>query len=78
MREYQVRICERLGVKFPGPTRQNAKYSSRVDVFRFASKLRLSLMRSALRVCAKRLMSRKKVSAVQAGIADPLGGTESP
>jgi hypothetical protein len=24
MREYQVRICERLGVKFPGPTRQTA------------------------------------------------------
>jgi hypothetical protein len=23
MREYQVRFCERLGVKFPGPTRQN-------------------------------------------------------
>jgi hypothetical protein len=23
MREYQVRICERLGVKFPGPTRQS-------------------------------------------------------
>jgi hypothetical protein len=22
MREYQVRICERLGVKFPGPTRR--------------------------------------------------------
>jgi len=22
-REYQVRFCERLGVKFPGPTRQN-------------------------------------------------------
>src|ERR1700719_1222670 len=22
MREYQVRICERLGGKFPGPTRQ--------------------------------------------------------
>ncbi len=21
MRQYQVRICERLGVKFPGPTR---------------------------------------------------------
>ena len=21
MREYQVRFCERLGVKFPGPTR---------------------------------------------------------
>ena len=25
MREYQVRFCERLGVKFPGPTRPNAK-----------------------------------------------------
>src|SRR6266852_1553116 len=25
MREYQVRICERLGVKFPGPTRQRTK-----------------------------------------------------
>src|ERR1700681_1200842 len=24
MREYQVRICERLGVKFPGPTRRKA------------------------------------------------------
>ena len=27
MREYQVRICERLGVKFPGPTRQHVAYS---------------------------------------------------
>src|ERR1700731_3392822 len=26
MREYQVRICERLGVKFPGPTRQTRKW----------------------------------------------------
>jgi hypothetical protein len=25
MREYQVRICERLGMKFPGPTRQDQK-----------------------------------------------------
>ena len=24
-REYQVRFCERLGVKFPGPTRQTRK-----------------------------------------------------
>ena len=23
MREFQVRICERLGVKFPGPTRRS-------------------------------------------------------
>ena len=27
MREYQVRFCERLGVKFPGPTRQNPNTS---------------------------------------------------
>ena len=26
MREYQVRICERLGVKFPGPTRQTRRF----------------------------------------------------
>src|SRR6266852_3604603 len=27
MREYQVRICERLGVKLPGPTRQYAHFA---------------------------------------------------
>ena len=27
MREYQVRICERLGVKLPGPTRHKATYA---------------------------------------------------
>ena len=32
---------------------QNAKYSMRADVFRFASKLRHSSMRLALRICAK-------------------------
>src|SRR6202035_1933356 len=26
MREYQVRICERLGVKFPGPTRHSRRF----------------------------------------------------
>ena len=31
MREYQVRICERLRVKSPGPTRQKAKYSLRAN-----------------------------------------------
>jgi len=30
MREYQVRFCERLGVKFPGPTRQNPKTRRRL------------------------------------------------
>ena len=29
MREYQVRICERLGVKFPGSTRSLASSSAR-------------------------------------------------
>ena len=30
MREHQVRICERLGVKFPGPTRQKPNPSETV------------------------------------------------
>src|ERR1700738_3680931 len=34
MREYQVRICERLRVKFPGPTRQTEKNSACANVFR--------------------------------------------
>jgi hypothetical protein len=29
MREYQVRICERLRVKFPGPTRQQRHLADR-------------------------------------------------
>jgi hypothetical protein len=32
--EYQVRICERLGVKFPAPIRHNAKYSRGAINFR--------------------------------------------
>ena len=28
-REYQVRFCERLGVKFPGPTRQKRRLAAR-------------------------------------------------
>jgi hypothetical protein len=36
-RECQVRFCEGLGVKFPGPTRQTEKNSVRAYVFRFAS-----------------------------------------
>ena len=28
-REVHIRICERLGVKFPGPTRQNPTFSAR-------------------------------------------------
>src|SRR6266480_604958 len=47
-RERQVRFCEGLGVKFPGPTRQNAKYSSRVDVFRFAPELGHCCVHSAV------------------------------
>jgi hypothetical protein len=51
MREYQVRICERLGVKFPGPTRQAEKNSVRAYVFRFALESGYCAMRSA---CLKR------------------------
>jgi hypothetical protein len=40
---------------------QNAKYSSRVNVFRFASKLRRRSVRSALRICANsRLLTEFK------------------
>ncbi len=35
MREYQVRICERLGVKFPGPTRQSRRPEQWASHFRF-------------------------------------------
>jgi hypothetical protein len=28
MREYPVRICERLGVQFPGPTRHSRRFAS--------------------------------------------------
>ena len=31
MREYQVRICERLGVRFPGPTRQKRSLAGQPD-----------------------------------------------
>ena len=37
MREYQVRICERLRVKFPGPTRQKAKFRVYQRMSAFAS-----------------------------------------
>ena len=40
MREDQVRICERLGVKFPGPTLQTRKCSLGVNVFRFTPESR--------------------------------------
>ena len=36
-RECQVRICERLGVKFPGPTRQNLRLPRRNIDGRFTS-----------------------------------------
>jgi hypothetical protein len=36
-REYQVRFCERLGVKFPGPTRQLRLLPRRNTGGRFAS-----------------------------------------
>jgi hypothetical protein len=37
-RECQVRICERLGVKFPGPTRQKPALPRRSIAVRFALK----------------------------------------
>src|SRR5947208_15481573 len=43
-REYQVRFCERLGVKFPGPTRQNLPLPHRNTDDRFAPTNRHYLM----------------------------------
>ena len=40
-REYQVRFCERLGVKFPGPTRQLHALPRRSIAVRFTSMSRL-------------------------------------
>jgi hypothetical protein len=37
MREYQVRICERLGVQFPGPTRQGRRFGTTRACFNTAS-----------------------------------------
>jgi hypothetical protein len=37
MREYQVRFCERLGVKFPGPTWHNPNLPHRNSNDRFTS-----------------------------------------
>ncbi len=39
MREYHVRICEGLGVKFPGPTRQNRKFQAPSDYVRLLSQI---------------------------------------
>ena len=41
-RECQVRICERLGVKFPGPTRQNRRSGTLPEHVRSTSVSRLS------------------------------------
>jgi hypothetical protein len=40
MREYHVRFCERLGVKFPGPTRHKQTLWSAAWSVRFTSKTR--------------------------------------
>ena len=48
MREYQVRICERLRVKFPGPTRQTRK--SAAPIARSALPSRTEVIRQARQV----------------------------
>ena len=69
MREYQVRICERLGVKFPGPTRQKAKYSLRAYVFRFAPE---SELKSDSAPCRFRATIRRRRTA---SWSQPGGGS---
>lgn len=59
---------------------QNAKYSVRADVFRFASELGHCSMRSALRICANsRLMRRDKFRPIDQPVdADEHGSFGQP
>ena len=49
MREYHVRICEGLGVKFPGPTRHNRKLVTATRMSAFGGKAEVDFGR--LDVC---------------------------
>ena len=73
MREYQVRICERLGVKFPGPTRHSRpKWAVRTmsGLPPIATVLRTSLV--------VRFVPKHKVAALQpaARVQEPSGQCE--
>jgi len=53
-REYQVRFCERLGVKFPGPTRQFPPLPRRNIADCSSSISRHSMWRMVMRLCTER------------------------
>jgi hypothetical protein len=59
-REYQVRICERLGVKFPGPTRP---FQTSRDVrFESAVRTKADIVRRQCASCFSRLRQRLRMS----------------
>ena len=49
-RECQVRFCERLGVKFPGPTRHEHALAGSAEYFRFTPLSSFSWRDQCLRV----------------------------
>src|SRR2546425_7936458 len=60
-REYQVQFCERLGVKFPGPTRQLQVLPRRSIAVRFTSESSRNSDKVALTLSARNgLMHRSK------------------
>src|SRR6476646_2322099 len=63
-REYQVRFCERLGVKFPGPTRQLHALPRRSIAVRFTSMSRPRQDGLNATLCAKALNRFAIVAAV--------------
>jgi hypothetical protein len=54
MREYQVRFCERLGVKFPGPTRHGLKNTRQTERIRRTLNCGRNRKGSALTLSARR------------------------
>ena len=81
MREYQVRICERLGVKFPGPTRPSLHIAlrnvppefscalSRVEAFGSAVHLMGGAMKETPKCLKRRALAVTTVSPWTAVVA---------
>jgi hypothetical protein len=78
MREYQVRFCERLGVKFPGPTRQKPALPRRSIAVRFTpNKADPDRTGSIRRLCheGRPAVQQRHYSMTSSARADNVGGT---
>ena len=75
MRECQVRICERLGVQFPGPTRHGRRFGTTHLCFSSASVSRPSADATAGLLSAKtaiRITAAKRLNSTQSGRSSRL------